>query len=133
LLLGPGLMYLVDTAVVALVVLVCMLSISPRLTTYSLLPLPLVSFSVWFFGDRIHRRFERIQARFAALSARVQENLAGVRVVRAFAREEQECEEFRTLNREYLARNLDLIHTSGLFHPSLGFLSGLAALIGLYL
>jgi ATP-binding cassette subfamily B protein len=133
LMLGPGLMYLVNTGVVALVALGFMLSISPRLTVYALLPLPLVSFSVWFFGERIHRRFERIQARFAALSARVQENLAGVRVVRAFAREEQEVEEFRRLNREYLEDNLALIRTSGVFHPALGFLSGLAALLGLYL
>jgi ATP-binding cassette subfamily B protein len=109
-----------------------MLAISPRLTLISLLPLPLVSFSVWFFGDRIHRRFEQIQAHFARLSAHVQENLAGVRVVRAFAREEREIEDFHDLNREYLARNLALIRTSGIFYPTLAFLSGLAALLGLY-
>lgn len=131
--LGPGVMYLVNTAVVAVVSIGFMLAISPRLTLYSLLPLPLVSFVVWFFGDRIHRRFEEIQAQFAAISARVQENLAGVRVVRAFAREGGEMDTFRELNREHLARNVRLIQTSGLFHPSLGFLSGLAALLGLYL
>jgi ATP-binding cassette, subfamily B, multidrug efflux pump len=131
--LGPGFMYLVNTAVVALVALGFMIAISPRLTLYCLLPLPLVSFSVWFFGERIHRGFERIQARFAGLSARVQENLAGVRVVRAFAREHHEIDDFRRLNREYLSDNLALIRTSGLFHPALGFLSGLAALLGLYL
>jgi ATP-binding cassette subfamily B protein len=63
----------------------------------------------------------------------VQENLAGVRVVRAFAREGGEMDAFRELNREHLRRNTRLIQTSGLFHPSLGFLSGLAALLGLYL
>ena len=131
--LGPGVMYLVNTLVVTLVALAFMLAISPRLTLYSLIPLPLVSFSVWFFGERIHRRFEGIQANFAALSARVQENLAGVRVVRAFAREPQEIDDFRGMNREYLKKNLALIRTSGVFHPALGFLSGLAALLGLYL
>jgi ATP-binding cassette subfamily B protein len=131
--LGPGFMYLVNTAVVALIALGFMVAISPRLTLYSLLPLPLVSFSVWFFGERIHRRFENIQARFAALSARVQENLAGVRVVRAFARERHETDAFRALNEQYLGDNLALIRTSGVFHPALGFLSGLAALLGLYL
>ncbi|PYP41197.1 MAG: ABC transporter ATP-binding protein [Gemmatimonadetes bacterium] len=133
LMLGPGMMYLVNTAVVTLVALGFMLAISPRLTLYALLPLPLVSFSVWFFGDRIHRRFEDIQAHFATVSARVQENLAGVRVVRAFVREPGEIEDFHALNREYLDKNLALIRTSGVFHPALGFLSGLAALIGLYL
>jgi ATP-binding cassette subfamily B multidrug efflux pump len=131
--LGPGLMYLVNTAVVAVVSIAYMLAISPRLTLYSMLPLPLVSLSTWFFGERIHHRFEDIQAHFAALSARVQENLAGVRVVRAFTREARELEDFEALNHEYLDKNVNLIQTSGLFHPSLAFLSGLAALLALYL
>jgi ATP-binding cassette subfamily B multidrug efflux pump len=131
--LGPGLMYFVNTVVTALASLGFMLATSPRLTALSLIPLPFVSLTVWFFGDRIHRRFEEIQALFSSLSARAQENLAGVRVVRAFAREDQEIDDFRALNREYLDRNLGLIHTSGLFYPTLGFLSGLAALIVLYL
>jgi ATP-binding cassette, subfamily B, multidrug efflux pump len=131
--LGPGVMYMVNTTVVAVVSVGFMIAISPRLTFYSLLPLPLVSFIVWYFGDRIHRRFEEIQAQFATISAKVQENLAGVRVVRAFAREARELDDFRELNREHLRRNTRLIQTSGVFHPALGFLSGLAALLGLYL
>ena len=131
--LGPGLMYLVNTVVVAVVSIGFMLAISPRLTLLSLLPLPLVSFAVMVFGERIHRRFEEIQAHFATLSARVQENLAGVRVVRAFVREAGELEDFRALNREYLAKNLALISTSGFLNPGLAFLSGIAALLALYL
>ena len=131
--LGPGFMYLVNTVVVAAISLACMLSISPRITLYSVLPLPLVSLAVWFFGDLIHRRFESIQARFATISSRVQENLAGVRVVRAFAREDHEVDRFHELNRDYLDQNLSLVRASGLFHPALAFLSGLAALLGLYL
>jgi ATP-binding cassette, subfamily B, multidrug efflux pump len=131
--LGPGFMYLVNTAVVALISLGFMIAISPRISLYALLPLPLVSFTVGYFGDRIHRRYEEIQQRFATLSARVQENLAGVRVVRALAQEEREVEDFHALNQDYLSKNLALIRTSGLFHPTLGFLSGLAALLGLYL
>jgi ATP-binding cassette subfamily B protein len=131
--LGPGVMYLVNTLVVALVSVGFMLTISPILTAYSLLPLLLVSFTVWFFGNRIHRRFEDIQAQFATISARVQENLAGVRVVRAFARERREVEDFEELNREHLRRNARLIQTSAMFHPSLGLLSGVAAVLGLYL
>ena len=132
-LLGPGLMYAVNSVVTALASVGFMLATSPRLTALALLPLPLVSLTVWYFGDRIHSRFEQIQARFSALSARAQENLAGVRVVRAFAREEQELEDFRALNRSYLEHNLRLIHASGLFYPALAFLSGLAALLVLYL
>jgi len=127
--LGPGVMYSVNTVVTALASLGFMLAISPPLTALALLPLSLVSLTVWYFGDRIHRRFEEIQARFSALSARAQENLAGVRVVRAFAREGREIEDFRALNQDYLDRYMRLIHTSGLFLPTLGFLSGLAALL----
>jgi ATP-binding cassette subfamily B multidrug efflux pump len=131
--LGPGVMYFVNTLVTALASLGFMLAISPRLTGLALLPLPLVSLTVWYFGGRIHHRFEEIQAYFSSLSAHAQENLAGVRVVRAFTREERELEDFRALNQGYLERNLKLIHTSGLFYPMLAFLSGLAALLVLYL
>jgi ATP-binding cassette, subfamily B, multidrug efflux pump len=131
--LGPGIMYLVNTVVTALVSLAFMLSISPRLTGLALLPLPFISLTVWYFGDRIHDRFEEIQAQFSRLSARAQENLAGVRVIRAFAREAREVDDFAALNRGYLGSNLQLIRTSGLFFPLLAFLSGLAALLVLYL
>ena len=131
--LGPGIMYMVNTVTVAVVSVACMLAISPRLTFYTLLPLPLVSLTVWFFGDRIHRRFEQIQAQFADISARVQENLSGVRVIRAFTREAREVEVFRGMNHEYLLRNRQLIHVWGVFYPLLGFLSGVAALLALYL
>ncbi len=131
--LGPGFMYLVNTVVVAVISIGFMLAISPRITLYALLPLPLVSLMVWVFGERIHRRFEQIQARFASISSRVQENLAGVRVVRAFAREDSEVAALEGLSRDYVAQNLLLIRTSGLFYPALAFLSGLAALLGLYL
>ncbi|MBI1797121.1 MAG: ABC transporter ATP-binding protein [Candidatus Eisenbacteria bacterium] len=128
---GPGFMYLVNTVTVAVISIACMIAISPRLTFYSLLPLPLVSLTAWIFGERIHRRFERIQAQFAVLSARVQESLSGVRVIRAFAREAEEIEAFRDLNREYLERSERLIRVWGIFYPLLAFLSGLAALLAL--
>ena len=127
--LGPGVMYTVNTLTVGIVSIAFMLAISPRLTFWSLLPLPLVSISVWYFGDRIHRRFEQVQARFAQLSAMVQENLAGLRVVRAFAHERRERERFQSLNEEYRDQNLQLIRTSGLFQPALALFSGIGALI----
>jgi len=131
--LGPGLMYTVNTVVVSAVSIAFMIAISPRLTFYSLLPLPVVSLSVWWFGDRIHRRFERVQEQFARLSAKVQENLAGVRVVRAFAAERREAEAFEELNAGYVDQNVRLIRTSGIFQPSLAFFSGLGALLALWL
>jgi ATP-binding cassette subfamily B protein len=119
--------------VVSLVSISFMLAISPKLALYSMIPLPFVTLSAWFFGERIHHRFEEIQAHFATISARVQESLAGVRLVRAFTRESRELADFEALNREYLRKNVRLIQTSGMFHPSLAFFSGLAALLALYL
>ncbi len=131
--LGPGVMYAVNTLTVGVVSIGFMIAISPRLTMYALLPLPLVSFSVWFFGNRIHRRFERVQECFARLSAHVQENLGGMRVVRAFAAERRETGMFAELNDAYLTDNLQLIRTSGFFSPSLAFFSGLGALLALWI
>jgi len=130
---GPGLMYTVNTLVVSAVSIAFMVAISPRLAFYSLLPLPIVSVCVWWFGDRIHRRFEQVQEHFARLSAMVQENLAGVRVVRAFAAERREVSEFGRLNDQYVDQNVQLIRTAGLFQPSLAFFSGLGALLALWL
>jgi ATP-binding cassette subfamily B protein len=130
--LGPGVMYAVNTVTVGIVSIGFMLAISPRLTFYSLLPLPFVSLSVWYFGDRIHRRFELVQECFARLSAHVQENLGGMRVVRAFVAERRETDRFGELNDEYRAGNLQLIRTSGFFTPSLALFSGLGALAALY-
>ncbi len=129
---GPAIMYLVNTIVVTIVSVGFMLHISPRLTLFALLPLPFVSLTMWFFGDRTHRRFEEIQADFAELSARVQENLAGVRVVRAFHDEAREVADFGRLNERYRGKSLDLSRVSALFDPTLAFFSGLASLLALY-
>src|SRR4051795_3122562 len=83
-LLGPAIMYTANTIVFTAGALAFMLSISPRLTLYAFLPLPIVSVVVQYFGKRIHERFERIQAMFSEISARVQENLSGARVIRAY-------------------------------------------------
>jgi ATP-binding cassette subfamily B protein len=119
--LGPGVMYTVNTLTVGLLSVTFMLAISPRLALVSLLPLPLVSLSVWWFGDRIHRRFEKVQERMAQLSAHAQENLAGVRVVRAFGAEGRQAARFDALSEDYRRGHLDLIRVAGVFQPSLAF------------
>ena len=98
----------------------------------ALIPLPLVSISVKYFGSAIHKRFERIQAQLSDLSAVVQEALSGVRVVRAYGQEAHELERFRVSNAEYLRRNRRLITLQGLFFPSMSFFLGLGALIALW-
>jgi len=131
--LGPGIMYAVNTLSVGVLSIAFMLRISPHLTLFSLLPLPLVSLSVWWFGDRIHHRFEQVQARLGQLSAHVQENLAGLRVVRAFGAEGRESERFDALSEDYRRGHLDLIRLSGVLQPSLAFWIGVGALLAIWL
>ena len=130
---GPAVMYMASTGLVFVVSVVLMLSIDPLLTLAALACLPLVSVAVKFFGSAVYRRTEEIQAQLSTLSAVVQEGLAGVRVVRAYCREEVEAERFDRENREYFARNARLIRIQALFYPSLGFILGLAGVLVLWL
>ena len=130
---GPAVMYTATTSITFVAALALMLSISPSLTLLALLPLPIVSVVVKRFGDAIYHRSERIQAQLAHLSAVVQEALAGVRVVRAYCREQVEIDRFREANREYVARNREMIQIQGVFHPSLGLFLGLSAVVVLWI
>src|SRR5438445_10609758 len=89
-LLGPAIMYSANTIVYTVGALSFMLAISPKLTLYAFLPLPVASIVVQYFGRQIHERFERIQAMFSDISARAQENFCGARVIRAYVREQAE-------------------------------------------
>ena len=130
---GPSIMYSANTMLTFVVALAMMIAIDARLTLYSLIPLPFVSLSVKFFGSAIHKRFERIQAQLADVSAVAQEALAGVRVVRAYRQEHAELARFRRSNEEYLARNRRLIVLQGFFFPSMSFFLGLGALLVIWL
>jgi ATP-binding cassette subfamily B multidrug efflux pump len=130
--LGPGIMYSATTIVTMVFAIVVMVALSPTLTLWVLLPAPVVAVAVWFFGRTIHELYEKIQAALASLTARVQENLSGVRVVRAYAQEEAERRGFDEPNREYVARNIKLIRTWSMFMPSLQALIGTTFLIVLW-
>jgi ATP-binding cassette, subfamily B, multidrug efflux pump len=132
-LLGPAIMYSANTLVFTAGAMAFMLTISPKLTMYAFLPLPIVSIVIQYFGKRIHERFERIQAMFSDISARAQENFSGVRVVRAYAQEEAEIAGFETSNREYIARSLKLVRLMGMLWPTLETMLGLAIVLVLWL
>ena len=132
-LLGPAIMYSANTIVFTVGALAFMLSISPKLTFYAFLPLPVVSIVVQYFGQRIHERFERIQAMFSDISARAQENFSGARVVRAYVQEEAEIESFEGSNLEYIARSLKLVRLMGMLWPTLEIMLGLAVVLVLWL
>ena len=130
--LGPGIMYSATTISTMILAILVLVALSPSLTLWVLIPAPVVAVAVWFFGKTIHDLYEKIQAALATLTARVQENLAGVRVVRAYAQEEAEIRGFDEPNREYVSRNIRLIRTWSMFMPSLTALIGTTFLIVLW-
>jgi ATP-binding cassette subfamily B protein len=132
-LLGPAIMYSANTIVFTAGALGFMWHISPRLTAYAFLPLPIVSIVIQYFGRRIHERFERIQAMFSDISARAQENFSGVRVIRAYAQEQAEIAAFEASNREYIVRSLKLVRLMGMLWPTLETMLGLAIVLVLWL
>lgn len=130
--LGPGIMYSGQTIIGMILAVVLMWQLSPSLTLWILLPVPFVAVVVQRFGKIIHDLYEKIQASLATLSAKVQENLSGVRVVRAYAQEEAEMRSFDEPNREYVSRNVSLIRTWSMFMPSLQAMIGVTFLILLW-
>jgi ATP-binding cassette subfamily B multidrug efflux pump len=130
--LGPGIMYTGQTLVTMILAVMVMARLSGSLTLWILLPVPVVFVAVRHFGKVIHDLYEKIQASLASLSAKVQENLSGVRVVRAYAQEDAEIRGFDEPNREYVARNIKLIRTWSMFMPSLQALIGTSFLIVLW-
>src|SRR5918997_664937 len=122
---GPMVMYTLQTVFVVLLILPLMMRISLRLTLLLFVTMPLVSLTVKYFGQQVHTRFEKIQDFFSQITARAQENISGVRVVRAYAQEEAEAAAFNSLNREYAQRNLGLVRIDALMRPLMTFLIGI--------
>ena len=129
---GPGVMYWTETSITFVLAASIMAYVDWKLTAVALLPAPIVSLAVIWFGRQIHMRFERIQALFSDISSRVQENLSGVRVIRAYVQEENQLREFERLNQDYIKQNMKLVLTSGMFMPMLETLIGMALLIVLW-
>jgi ATP-binding cassette subfamily B multidrug efflux pump len=130
--LGPGIMYSMNTVILTAIGTFILLRLSWQLTLVAYIPLILVSGIVKYFGRRIHDHFETIQEQFSSLSTRTQENLSGIRVVKSFAREESEVSAFEKLNREYVRRNISLIRLSGMFYPLMTAIIGISSVIVLW-
>ena len=125
--LGPGIMYSMNTLFTAALTIVILVTINIRLAILTLIPLLAVSLSTKYFGKQIHKRFERIQEQFSVLTTLAQENVSGVRVVKAYNQEQPFIERFRQANEDYVNRSLSLVRVWGVFNPLLTFLLGLSA------
>lgn len=130
---GPAIMYFTNTVFGGVVALVFMVRISGRLTVLALLPMIFLPIVMLKLGRAVHDRFESVQAHFGALTTLVQENLSGVRIVRAYRQEAAESVRFDASSAEYVRRNLQLANLYGVMSPSLMTLAGLgsAAVLGI--
>src|SRR3954471_5111849 len=122
--LGPAIMYLASTIFGGVFALYFMLRIDARMTAIALVPMICMPIVAIVLGRRIHDRFDKVQENFSRLTTLAQENLAGVRIVRAFRQEDAEVERFRALNDEYLDRNMALTRLYGIMQPSFGIFAG---------
>lgn len=127
--LGPGILNLVNAPLYYLYAVVLMLSMDVRMTVAALLPSPLLILAVRYFRGKVMKSSLEVQQQMSALSSHVQENLSGMHVVKAYAREENQIREFVRLNEDYQEKNMELARLRGLIEPFMKGISGLTVLI----
>lgn len=131
--LGPAIMYAINVFTLFAMVIPIMFSINTRLTLYSLIPLPLLSVSIYFVHDLINKRSMEIQRSLSGLSTYVQEAFSGIRVLKAFVREEDSSRKFSIESNDYKDKSIRLTFVNALFHPLIVALIGLSVILTVYI
>ncbi len=126
---GPSVMYSIDNGIKFVLTLAVMISLSPMLTFYSLLPMPLMSIIVYVVMKKMHTKYTRIQEKMSDLTAKAQENFSGIRVIKSYEREEFEISEYKKESAEYLNRKMDQVKLQAFFGPIFMMIAGLSAII----
>lgn len=130
--LGPAVLYAVNLAVLFILVIYNMISVSPVLTAYVLIPLPILSFTIYHVSRLINIRSERVQRQLSALSTFVQEGFSGIRVLKAYAKEDLWSKTFDKETETYKDTSLELVRINALFFPTMLTLIGLSTLLTIY-
>jgi len=126
---GPSVMYTIDNGIKFILTLSVMISLSPMLTLYALLPMPLMSFIVYVVMKKMHTKYTRIQEKLSDLTAKAQENFSGIRVIKSYEREDYEISEYKRESGEYLNRKMDQVKLQAFFGPIFMLIAGLSAII----
>ena len=127
--LGPAIMYSADTIIAFTMITSIMVSINPVLTGLSFIPLPFISIFVYLIASSVNKKYEAVQAQYSVLTAKAQESLSGIRVVKSFVREDNEVESFERISRDYLNKNMKLVKVQSLMFPLMVFFIGMSLLI----
>ena len=130
--LGPAIMYTINLVVLFILVISTMISVNPKLTLYVLTPLPILSFTIYFVSNVINRKSESVQHQLSILSIFTQEAFSGIRVIKAYNRENSSIQNFREECNQYKDKSLALVKVNALFHPFMILLIGLSTLLTVY-
>lgn len=130
--LGPAIMYGINLITLFLLVVPYMLYVNTELTLYTLLPLPILSVSIYYVNNIIERKSDEIQKSLSGITTFVQEAFSGIRVLKSFVREEDSTKNFTTASDQYKDKSLDLNFVNALFFPLILFLIGLSTIITVY-
>jgi len=130
--LGPAIMYGLNLSVLFMILIPYMISVNARLTLYTLIPLPILSLSIYYVNNIINRKSEEIQRSLSGLSTYVQEAFSGIRVLKAFVREEDSAQQFRAESDDYKDKSISLAKVNALFIPLIMALVGLSSVITVF-
>lgn len=130
--LGPAIMYAINTVVLSIMVIAAMVSVSPALTLYALLPIPILSVVILYVNKVINRRSERIQRQLSTLSSFVQETFSGIRIIKSFNRESNKMKRFAEESATYKDVSIGLVKVQAIFFPLIVLLIGLSTVITVY-
>ncbi|HNW24750.1 MAG TPA: ABC transporter ATP-binding protein [Candidatus Cloacimonas sp.] len=129
---GMGLISAMDIVLMTIASFAFMVSINPKLTLLAVLPMPIISLTVMYFGKKVHIRFKAVQESFATLSGRVQETISGIRIVKAFCQEKTELDKIDEVSQNFVRQNMSLAKIAGVFHPFMGFIVSISMIITIY-
>lgn len=130
---GFGLIAGFDIIVMSIASLSFMVAINAKLTLYAIIPMPIITISILFFGKRLQKRFRNVQESFSNMTGTIQESISGIRVVKAFVQEDQELEKVKATSNDYVKKNISMAILDGVFHPFMGFIISISVLITLVL
>jgi ATP-binding cassette, subfamily B, multidrug efflux pump len=130
--LGPAIMYILDLVAKFAIIIPIMLMVNIKLTLYTLLPLPVLSISIYYINSLINKRSMEIQRGLASLSTMVQETFSGIRVIKAFVREKDTSAKFNKESNKYRTTSLRLTSVNSFFFPLIMLLTGLSSILIIY-
>lgn len=130
---GPAIMYAINTTVLFILVIISMVSVNVKLAIFSLLPLPILVVLIYFINTKINKRSERIQQQLSRLSSLVQETFSGIRVIKAYVRENSIRDKFAEESNRYKSNSMALVNVQALYFPIMLLLVGLSTIITVYI